>query len=84
MSCEKVASVALRTLKHNLTGLYHLGGAKPWSLYEIGVYVLSKDNYDPTLLDGMLRHEEKNGPPRIGDVSLNSTRLNQTLISIQE
>jgi dTDP-4-dehydrorhamnose reductase len=84
VSCEEIASVALRTLKYNLTGLYHLGGPKPWSLYEIGMYVLNKDNYDPTLLDGMLRHEEKNGPPRIGDVSLNSTRLNQTLTSIQE
>ncbi len=76
LSCEDMTSSTLKILKHGLTGLYHLGGPKAWSLHDIGSHVLKKGPYDPSLLRGMMRHEEENGPPRIGNVSLNTARLN--------
>ncbi|MCP4456044.1 MAG: sugar nucleotide-binding protein [Planctomycetes bacterium] len=79
LSCRDLASSTLKILKHELTGLYHLGGPKAWSLHDIGRYVLKKGPYDASLLRGMLRHEEKNGPPRIGNVSLNTSKLNLAL-----
>jgi len=84
VSCEEVASATLTILKHEFSGLYHFGGPKPWSLYDIGVHVFEKGAYDPGLFRGMLRHEERNGPPRIGDVSLNSSKLNQALNHIMK
>lgn len=79
VTCENIALNTLKILKQELTGLYHLGGSKPWSLYDIGRHVLEKGPYDPVFLRGMLRNEEINGPPRIGDVSLNTSRLSQIL-----
>ncbi|NQV32483.1 MAG: sugar nucleotide-binding protein [Phycisphaeraceae bacterium] len=79
LSCEDIASDTLRMLKQGLTGLYHFGGPRAWTLHDIGRYVLEKGPYDPSLLRGMLRHEEQNGPPRIGNVSLNTSKLNGVL-----
>jgi len=78
VSCEDVGEMAVKLLASESTGLYHFGGEKSWTLYEIGEYVLEK-GYAPELLTGILRHQEKNGPPRIGDVSLDSTRLTAML-----
>ncbi len=78
VSCEEIGEITLALLASESTGLYHFGGDKAWSLYEIGEYVLRK-GYAPELLTGILRHQEKNGPPRVGNVSLDSTRLNALL-----
>lgn len=74
VSCEEIADMALTVLAGEWTGLYHFGGPRSWSLHDIGAYVIRKGGYDPGLLKGILRHQEVNGPPRIGDVSLNSQR----------
>ncbi|MEJ2109258.1 MAG: sugar nucleotide-binding protein [Acidobacteriota bacterium] len=74
VSCEAIADMAERILQGQWAGLYHFGGDRSWSLHEIGAYVIKRGGYDPTLLRGILRRQEKNGPPRIGDVSLNSRR----------
>ena len=79
IACDSLASITLVMLKYGLTGLFHLGGSKPWSLYDIGTYVLNKGPYNPDLFNGMYRHEEKNGPPRIGNVCLDSSKLKTTL-----
>lgn len=75
INCIDLAELTVSTLAAGLEGVFHMGGERPWSLYEIGEYVLSKGNYSHTLLNGMLRSQEKNGPPRIGDVSLNSEKI---------
>ena len=75
--CEEIGELAVAVLIKQLKGLYHFGGKKSWSLHDIGEYVLKKGNYPSDLLNGILRHQEKNGPPRIGDVSLNSTRIKE-------
>ena len=79
IGCDEIGAMALQILQGQWTGLYHVGGPLPWSLYDIGVHVLQRGGYDPALLKGMLRHQEVNGPPRIGDVSLNSSAYHQRL-----
>ena len=73
--CNEIDNVVLFAMIFGLRGLFHFGGKKRWSLYNIGEYVLKKGGYSPNLLKGIMRNKEVNGPPRIGDVSLNSSRL---------
>ena len=75
VDCEEVVRMAIAALTLGLRGIFHLGGDRRWSLYDIGKYVLDKGGYAPALLHGIMRHQEENGPPRIGDVSLNSKKL---------
>jgi dTDP-4-dehydrorhamnose reductase len=75
--------MAIATLTLGLRGIFHLGGDRRWSLYDIGKYVLDKGGYAPALLNGIMRHQEENGPPRIGDVSLNSKKL-RSFIKVKE
>jgi len=75
VDCEEIGSMVISSLALGLRGLFHLGGGKRWSLFDIGKYVLDKGGYAPDLLNGIMRHQEENGPPRIGDVSLNSKKI---------
>lgn len=77
--CDQIAAMISPVLVLNLTGLYHFGGDQPWTLHEIGQYVQDKYQTPRYLLKGIYRCEEQNGPPRIGDVSMNSTKLKTTL-----
>ncbi len=81
-SCTQVGQMVLAALRCRLTGLYHGGGVRRWSLHEIGEFVLRRGSYDPTLLKGQYRHQEVNGPPRIGDVSLDSSKLKGDVASV--
>jgi dTDP-4-dehydrorhamnose reductase len=74
VSCDEIADMALSVLAGQWTGLYHFGGCRSWSLHDIGAHVLQRGGYDSSLLQGIFRCQEKNGPPRVGDVSLNSLR----------
>ena len=75
VDCEEIGSIAVSALTLGLRGLFHLGGNRRWSLFDIGQYVLNKGGFAPDLLNGIMRHQEENGPPRIGDVSLNSKKI---------
>lgn len=77
--CEQIAAMIGPLLALNLTGLYHFGGNRPWTLHEIGQYVRDKYNVPKHLLKGIHRHEESNGPPRLGNAAMNSTKLKTTL-----
>ena len=79
ISCEAIADTALRLLEIDATGLFHLGGDRPKSLYEVGKTVLENGGYAPELLKAISRFEEKNGPPRIGNVTLNSEKIKALL-----
>lgn len=79
VSCKAIGEMALGVLSGEMTGLYHFGGERPWSLYEIGKYVLKRGPYDSRLLKGMERSQEVNGPPRIGNVALDSRKLKEAL-----
>jgi dTDP-4-dehydrorhamnose reductase len=62
-------------LSSDLAGLYHAGGSRRLSLYEIAQVVNRVGGYDPQLLMGCLRAEAGPIPPRAGDVSLDSSKL---------
>ena len=64
-----------RVLALDLAGVYHCGGPRRLSLYEIAQIVNRVGGYDPALLQGCLRHEAGPVPPRAGDVSMDSSRL---------
>jgi dTDP-4-dehydrorhamnose reductase len=56
-------------------GLYHLGGPRPITLYQIAQVINRVGGYDPALLRGCPRREAGPVPPRAGNVSLNSDKL---------
>jgi dTDP-4-dehydrorhamnose reductase len=66
--CEEVLAGELR-------GLYHAGGPRRLSLFQIAQVVNRIGGHDPKLLIGIPRHLAGPMPPRAGDVSLDSTRL---------
>jgi dTDP-4-dehydrorhamnose reductase len=68
-----------RLLASDLAGVYHAGGPRRLSLFEIAQIVNRVGGYDPALLHGCLRHEAGPIPPRAGDVSLDSARLASAL-----
>ncbi len=66
-------------LASDLSGLFHAGGPRRLSLYQIAQIVNRVGGYDPNHLMGCLRHEAGPIPPRAGDVSLDSSKLTQAL-----
>jgi dTDP-4-dehydrorhamnose reductase len=56
-------------------GLYHLGGPRALSLYQIAQIVNRVGGYDPALLKGCPRIEAGPIPPRAGNVSMCSDKL---------
>jgi dTDP-4-dehydrorhamnose reductase len=68
-----------RVLASDLGGVYHAGGPRALSLYEIAQVVNRVGGYDPDLLMGCPRHEAGPIPPRAGDVTMNSTSLWESL-----
>ncbi|MDH3717872.1 MAG: sugar nucleotide-binding protein, partial [Planctomycetota bacterium] len=62
-----------------LAGLYHAGGPRRLSLYEIAQIVNRVGGYDPHHLQGCPRIEAGPMPPRAGNVTLDSTRLAQAI-----
>ena len=66
-------------LTHEITGLFHAGGPRRLSLYEIAQIVNRIGNYHPEHLIGCPRSEAGPVPPRAGDVSLDSTKLTSVL-----
>ena len=56
-------------------GIYHTGGSRHVSLYQIGQIINAVGGYPPELLMGCLRHEAGPLPPRAGNVSIDSSKL---------
>ena len=63
----------------NLSGLYHCGGPRYLSLYGIAQVVNRVGGYDPNMLMGCPRIEAGPMPPRVGNVTMDSSRLIETL-----
>jgi dTDP-4-dehydrorhamnose reductase len=60
-------------------GLFHLGGPRPVTLYQIAQIVNRVGGYDPHLLKGCPRRDAGPVPPRAGNVSMNSGKLRALL-----
>ena len=61
-------------LAGDLRGLYHAGGPRPLSLYQIAQIINRVGGYDPAHLMGCPRHAAGPIPPRAGNVSMDSTQ----------
>jgi len=70
---------AVLLCRRDLEGLYHAGGPRRLSLYQIAQIVNRVGGYDPDLLHGCLRKEAGPIPPRAGDVSMDSSKLARAL-----
>jgi dTDP-4-dehydrorhamnose reductase len=68
-----------RVLASDLSGLYHAGGPRALSLYQIAQIVNRVGGYDPNLLMGCPRRAAGPIPPRAGDVTMNSAALAEAL-----
>ena len=64
-----------RVLASDITGLFHAGGPRRLSLFEIAQVVNRVGGYDPRYLMGCDREEAGPMPPRAGNVSLDSSLL---------
>ena len=62
-------------LASHLSGLFHAGGRRRLSLYQIAQVVNRVGGYDPDLLIGCPRIDAGPIPPRAGNVSLDSSKL---------
>jgi dTDP-4-dehydrorhamnose reductase len=79
IGCEELALAAVSLLSMEVTGLFHLGGPRAVSLYEIGERILKRGNYRREALRRLSREDDINGPPRIGNVHLNSRKAEHVL-----
>lgn len=68
-----------RVLAGNLAGLFHAGGPRALSLYQIAQIINRVGGYDPDHLMGCNRIEAGPIPPRAGDVSMDSGKLARAL-----
>jgi dTDP-4-dehydrorhamnose reductase len=64
-----------RLLAGDESGLYHGGGPRPVTLYQIGQIVNRIGGYRPELLKGCPRRDAGPIPPRAGNVSMDSGKL---------
>ncbi len=71
--------VCHKMLTCQLAGLYHAGGPRRLSLYQIAQIVNRVGGYDPKHLLGCPRFEAGPIPPRAGNVSMNSEKLARAL-----
>ncbi|MGE3807643.1 MAG: NAD(P)-dependent oxidoreductase [Gemmataceae bacterium] len=60
-------------------GLFHVGGPRPLTLYQIGQIVNRVGGFDADLLRGCPRREAGPLPPRAGNVTMCSDKLQQLL-----
>ena len=65
--------------RRDLCGLFHAGGPRRLSLFQIAQIVNRVGGYDPALLQGCLRIGAGPLPPRAGDVTMDSTKLTRAL-----
>jgi dTDP-4-dehydrorhamnose reductase len=69
-----------RVLSNDLCGVYHAGGPRAMSLYQIAQVVNRVGGYDPNLLMGCPRLAAGPIPPRAGNVTINSRALAEALV----
>lgn len=73
--CDDLNRVFERFLSGDENGIYHLGGPRANTLYQIAQIVNRVGDYEASLLKGCPRLEAGPMPPRAGNVSMNSSKL---------
>jgi len=79
IGCEDLAEGVVSLFFMQVQGLFHLGGPEAISLYEIGERILRRGNYRRDALIRKSRTEDVGGPPRIGNVHLDSGKAERLL-----
>jgi dTDP-4-dehydrorhamnose reductase len=79
ISCADLADAVVEMFSMQVEGVFHVGGPRPVSLYEIGERILERGNYRRETLLKWSRRDDVNGPPRIGNVHLNSAKTERLL-----
>jgi dTDP-4-dehydrorhamnose reductase len=79
IDCDDLADAVVSLFALEVEGIFHLGGPRPVSLYEIGERILKRGNYRREALMKWSRADDVNGPPRIGNVHLNSAKAERLL-----
>ena len=77
--CECLNETIEEVFSKKLTGVFHAGGPRKLSLFQIAQIVNRVGGYDPNLLMGCPRIEAGPIPPRAGNVTMNSDKLANTL-----
>ena len=70
-----LAHAAIHFFDKQGKGIFHCGGPQEYSLYDIGVHLVEERGYHEECLIRSSRFDEKNGPPRIGRIVLDSTKF---------
>lgn len=73
--CDDLNQVFEWFLRNESAGLFHLGGPRALTLYQIAQVVNRTGGYDPFLLKGCPRQDAGPMPPRAGNVSMCSDKL---------
>jgi len=76
---ECLNQVIAAMMTNRLSGIFHCGGPRKMSLYQIAQVVNRVGGYRPELLHGCPRIDAGPMPPRAGDVTMNSEKLRQAL-----
>ena len=71
-------------LAGNLRGLYHAGGPRPLSLFQIAQIINRVGGYAPQHLLGCPRMEAGPMPPRAGNVAMDAARWSRRLTGVEE
>jgi dTDP-4-dehydrorhamnose reductase len=79
IDCDTLSEMVIGLFFREETGIFHCGGPSPVSLYEIGEWIIRRNGYDPKLLKRSSRLEETCGPPRVGNIHLNSNKIERLL-----
>ncbi len=79
IDCDDLSDAIVSLFSMEVEGLFHVGGPKAVSLYEIGERILRRGNYKREALKKWSRTDDVNGPPRIGNVHLNSGKAERLL-----
>ncbi|HEY1601325.1 MAG TPA: sugar nucleotide-binding protein [Pirellulales bacterium] len=66
-------------LSREIAGLFHAGGPRPLTLFQIAQVINRVGGYPPECLMGCLRAEAGPVPPRAGNVAMNCDKLAATL-----
>ena len=77
--CDDLNQVFEWFLGNNEAGIWHLGSRRPVTLFQIAQIVNRVGGYDPHLLKGCLRYMAGPIPPRAGNVSMCSAKLERAL-----
>lgn len=73
--CDCMNEVFHELLLNDTAGLFHAGGPRRLSLYQIAQIINRVGGFDPDLLHGCPRIEAGPVPPRAGNVTMDSSKL---------